>query len=72
MSTAGVGATMAVELRWAMPASTTTKAPRLQFRQCGEWPAAWSEWADVPYAVVKDEPPKPAPMALGVGEVPRA
>lgn len=49
-----------VELRWAMPASTTTKAPRLQWRQCGEWPAAWSEWVDAPYVVVKDGPPKPA------------
>lgn len=52
-----------VELRWAV-AETTTKAPRLQYRVL---PAVvsfggpgWSEWQDVPWVIVPEEPPKPA------------
>jgi hypothetical protein len=43
-----------IELRWAVPEGTTTERPRLQYRQRGEWPAAWSDWFTVPYAVVND------------------
>lgn len=53
-----------VELRWAVPAATTTKAPRLQYRALGLWPSAPSEWMDVPWVVVPEDPPKLAPTAL--------
>jgi hypothetical protein len=58
-----------VELRWAVPAETTTKAPRLQYRQCSPVISfgagtGWSEWQDVPWVVVPEEAPKPAPTAL--------
>lgn len=53
-----------VELRWAIPASTTTERPRLQYRSFGgRGLGSWSEWQDVPYVVVPQEP-KPAPTAL--------
>ena len=41
-----------VELRWTVPEGTSTDAPRLQYRQCSQWPAAWGEWTDVPTVVV--------------------
>jgi hypothetical protein len=54
-----------VELRWAIPSSTTAERPRLQYRQLPgvvQFGAGsgWSEWQDVPYVVVPQEP-KPAP-----------
>ena len=52
-----------VELRYAVPAETTTKAPRLQYRILGVWPAAPSDWLDVPWVVVP-EAPQPATSAL--------
>lgn len=57
-------APMTVELRWVVPEGTTTAAPRLQYRNWGEWPAAPDPWQDVPTVVVPQEPPKPAPTAL--------
>jgi hypothetical protein len=58
-----------VELRWAVPAHTTAKAPRLQYRQLASVvsfgaPTGWTGWQDVPHVVVQDEAPKPAPTAL--------
>jgi hypothetical protein len=53
-----------VELRWAIPAETTTQAPRLQYRNWGAWPAPAGPWLDVPTVVVPQEPPKPAPSVL--------
>lgn len=52
-----------VELRWAIPSSTTTERPRLQYRVCPPivqigGPAGWSEWLEVPYVVVPQEPPR--------------
>lgn len=60
---------MPVELRWAIPASTTAERPRLQYRQCPDiiqfgGGSGWTEWQDVPYVVVPQEPPKPAPTVL--------
>lgn len=51
-----------IELRWAIPASTTAERPRLQFRQCPDEiqfgaGSGWSEWQDVPYVVVQPEAP---------------
>lgn len=57
---------MAVELRWVVPDGTPTERPRLQYRQCGPWPAAWGEWQDVPTVAVPQEPPKPAPTVAHV------
>jgi hypothetical protein len=50
-----------VELRWAVPEGTTTEAPRLQYRNWGEWPAAAGPWQDVPRVVVPDLAASPAP-----------
>lgn len=56
---------MAVELRWVLPEHTTTDKPRLQYRQCGEWPAAWGAWQDVPIIVVpQDLPSMPRQVPL--------
>jgi hypothetical protein len=50
-----------VELRWAVPAETTTKGPRLQYRtHGGPGLGSWSDWFDVPHVVVQQEP-TPAP-----------
>lgn len=54
-----------IELRWTVPDGTTAERPRLQYRQCGQWPAAWGEWQDVPTVVVPNEP-KPAPTVAHV------
>lgn len=43
------------ELRWVLPAGTTTKSPILQYRtkNPGPWGMGeWSLWQNVPYAVV--------------------
>lgn len=40
-----------VELRLALPERCTT--PTLQYRQRGEWPSKWSDWADVPTEVIR-------------------
>lgn len=62
-----------VELRWAVPAETTTKAPRLQYRQLPSVVSfggpGWSEWQDVPWVVVP-EAPQPAPTVLSALGVP--
>lgn len=51
---------MNIELRWLQKASTTTEAPRLQFRVMGDWPN-WLEWQDVPTEIAKPSEPA-APM----------
>lgn len=44
---------MGIELRWLVPAETTTQPPKLQFRHCGDG----FSWVDVP--VVVDRPKIP-------------
>lgn len=58
-----------VELRWAVPAETTTQAPRLQYRQRPDeirfgGGDPWTDWKDVPLVVVA----QPVPAANGVRE----
>lgn len=58
---------MSIELRYAVPAKTTTKAPVLQYRTAqtllstrgviGLPSLVWSEWRDVPTIVVEDAQP---------------
>lgn len=44
---------MGIELRWLASAETSTRLPRLQFKQCGEG----FTWVDVPLVV--DQPQTP-------------
>lgn len=51
-----------IELRWLIPAETTTKPPRLQFREVvavdasGAFcPGLPGEWTDVPMVVANDK-----------------
>ena len=54
-----------VELRWAVPQNTSTEAARLQYRQCGEWPAGnFDGWMDVPWVAVASQPQPPTSVAL--------
>jgi hypothetical protein len=43
-----------IQLRWAIPPTTTTKPPALQYRQGGK--GQWTDWLDVPTVVVDTKP----------------